>query len=157
MSTGPPLPSTVIPMACGVLISAFSNESFVRTSALAAQHISLMNAPPGWCQLAPTLDRYPVVLATDLPGPVAHAAVATALAEAGSASNWPADPRFEVLLLGTPAQPHDPLPPPYYGIRSRHKDMLAWKWWRPQLYIHSPFELSLSLDTDALPCSAGAG
>ena len=141
--------SSVRPL-CGVLLSAFSNDSFVWTSALVAQHVASMDAPRGWCPLQPNLNRYPVVLATDLSGPVARAAVSAALSSAAAV-------RFDVLLLGTLDRPRGSIPAPFYGWRrGRGDEQLAWKWWRPVLYLHSPFELSLSLDTDALPCSSAS-
>ena len=139
---------------CGVLFSAFSSESFVRASALAAQHVALQRAPAGWCALDRALTRYPVVLATDVEGDVARAAVKEALSPLGARGRHA---RFEIQMLGSLDHPLGGIPAPFDGVRSTSSgNVAAWKWWRPALYMHSPFRLTLSLDTDALPCSASS-
>ena len=135
-----------------MLFTAFSSESFVRASALAAQHVALMRAPAGWCPLSRGLTRYPVVLATDVPDETARAAVRAALTPLGGRSRAA---RFEIQLLGSLARPLGGIPAPYHGVGhgGGGSGVAAWKWWRPALYMHSPFRVTLSLDTDAIPCS----
>jgi len=121
--------------SCGIVMGAFGSKSYVDIADKVLKHISALEFPKGWCPEQPELDKAQIAFFTDLKDHVCPAGV-QCLDETAMAS-W--DGGAKKMSGG-----------------SSHLGNWKYRFYHAQMLVNSPFDLTLYLDVDALPCSGDA-
>lgn len=120
---------------CGVVLGSFGSDEYVSIGTKVAKYIRNLNVSRGWCPEEPGLASVPVAFFTDFPG-------------------YSCPDGIQCFNLEALA--------PWEGGASKstgsnsHLGFWKYRWYHSQMLVHSPYELTLSLDVDALPCSGDA-
>lgn len=116
-------------------MGAFGSNSYVDIADKVVKHIQAMKFPKGWCPEQPELDKVQIAFFTDNKDHVCPDGV-QCFSEKAMA---PWEGHGGTMSGG-----------------SSHLGSWAYRWYHAQVLINSPFDLSLYLDVDALPCSGDA-
>lgn len=116
-------------------MGAFGSKSYVDIGDKVINHIKAMKPPKGWCPEQPELDYLPITYFTDLKEHVCPEGVQCLTDEA--MKKWEGGEK---------------------KISGSNSHLGSWKlrFYHAQMIVSSPYDLTLYLDMDALPCSGDA-
>lgn len=134
-----PYPATAA--ACGVVQVGAGPDAYVQFTARNAQRIASLKPGKGWCAAQPELDSIPLVY-------FHNHLNAPELVRRGLNGEAP---RFELFYLGDVDKPRMA---GFEALPGTHRWARDYKWYRPQLFLRSPFRTTLNMDGDAVPCGA---
>jgi len=121
---------------CGIVMGAFGSSSYVGTGDKVVNHIRKYHLPKGWCPEQPELEGpVPFAYFTDLKDHVCPEGVQC----------FP-ETKMDAWDGGNKKM----------GGAVSHLGSWKYRYWHAQMLVHSPFDLTLYIDVDALPCSGEA-
>lgn len=120
------------PNKCGVVLGGFGSAKYVETGMKVAKYIRSLNISQGWCP-EQDLDKIPVAFFSDKTGLECPEGV-----ECFGKDNM-APWRHGRMEIARPG--------------STHLGSWKYRWYHAQMLVNSPYELTLYVDVDALPCS----
>jgi len=120
---------------CGVVLGAFGSQNYVNIGTKVAKHIRALQVSKGWCTEQPELSSVPVAFFTDLKDHACPEGV-ECFGESDMAPWKSADNKI--------------------GGSNAHLGSWKYRWYHAQMMVNSPYDLTLYVDVDALPCSGEA-
>lgn len=121
--------------SCGIVMGAFGSKSYVDIGDKVINHIKAMKPPKGWCPEQPELDYLPIAYFTDLQGHVCPEGVRCFTDKDMTA--WEGNAKS-------------------IGGGGAHLGSWKYRFFHSAMIAASPFDLTLYLDLDALPCGGDA-
>lgn len=121
--------------SCGIVMGAFGSKNYVEIGHKVLDHIKAMKPPKGWCPEQPELDYLPIAFFTDLEDHVCPSGIQCFSDK--DMKPWEGNAKN-------------------IGGTNSHLGSWKYRFYHAQMIVSSPFDLTLYLDVDALPCSGEA-
>jgi len=118
--------------SCGVVLGGFGSQNYVNIARKVATHIRALEMPKGWCPEQPGLDKAPVTLFGDKADGVCPEGVNCLLEK--DMAPWEGGDKS-------------------IGGQQSHLGSWKFRFYHAQMLINSPYNLTLYVDVDALPCT----